>query len=444
MAHGSVARPDSQFGPGGQAVTRALPPSTLFVADSDFGALGTIMYLLHGQPLAARATVMLPPEAHALHAEGLPVKCLPYRSDADILEAARAQDAEVVCLYSGYLMAFHGVFRLRRQSHSPGVLRRLIATLQKEGRRVATSDPYLGTFRVMMDVDLPGRRRALEQLLVRSPANRVPGAAWLARIARGYEEANWRRLIGSVADELAGCVHVYPVPVPPGGLPHASFFNASYFSTPPVPAPAAQAGRPSWLFVLANFDLAYLETKYGREGFIAQVAAKLGETLAQGRDATFIGPAAACADLAARLGAVPGLTLLSRCSFTEFERRLLGAEVAYYWQIFSTSAFMRLWSGLPVFFFDSGHNAHILKPLYEVGVARYYVAGEPSYLDIARPLDAAALGSHRSRFGEEARASRAVLERLPGPGEVLSRIAAVGAVRPSDGSLRSPVPPPAR
>jgi hypothetical protein len=440
-----VARRDSQRASGERRVTRALAPSTLFVADSDFGALGTIMYLLHGQPLAERATVMLPPEAFALHAEGLPVKCLPYRCDTDILEAARAQDAEVVCLYSGYLMAFHGVFRLRRQSHSPGVLRRLIATLRKEGRHVATSDPYLGTFRVMMDVDLPGRRRALEQLLVRSPANRVPGAAWLARVARGYEEANWRRLIGSVADELAGCVHLYPVPVPPGGLPHASFFNARYFNAPAAAASAPDPGRrPSWLFVLATFDLTYLETKYGREGFISKVAAKLREALAEGRDATFIGPAAVCADLAARLPEAPGLTLLSRCSFTEFERRLLGAEVAFYWQIFSTSAFMRLWSGLPVYFFDSGHNAHILKPLYEVGVARYYVAGEPRYLDMAQPLEADALEGRRASFEEEARASRAILERLPGPGEMVSRIALAGAAQPSEGSLRSPAPPPAR
>ena len=62
------------------------------------------------------------------------------------------------------------------------------------------------------------------------------------------------------------------------------------------------------------------------------------------------------------------MSLLPYCSYEEFEQRLLDAEFVFYWQIFSTSTFLRLWNGLPVFFFDQGHNAHLLSPLQEAGL----------------------------------------------------------------------------
>src|SRR6476646_347961 len=77
----------------------------LFVIDNDFGALGVVMYMLHRQPLAARALILLPRRAYEQHGRALPVACKPYESLADILAAVEAHSPDVACLYSGYLLA---------------------------------------------------------------------------------------------------------------------------------------------------------------------------------------------------------------------------------------------------------------------------------------------------------------------------------------------------
>src|SRR4051812_12754297 len=114
-------------------------PRLLFVIDNDYGALGAVLYLLCGQALARDALLLLPPAAHALHGRQLPVASQPYSGAGDILAAARRHDAAVVCFFSGYLMTFQKLL-------SAAGLRDLIHTLRAEGRGVATSDPYLGTF----------------------------------------------------------------------------------------------------------------------------------------------------------------------------------------------------------------------------------------------------------------------------------------------------------
>ena len=171
--------------------------------------------------------------------------------------------------------------------------------------------------------------------------------------------------------------------------------------------------------------------------FRSRVAEKIRETLANGRDATFIGPAAIVEGLARRLAAaqrfgsfgvafenrgVADLTLITRCPYDEFERRLLEAEIAFYWQIFPTSAFMRLWNALPAFFFDPGHNSRLLEPMHAAGLRHYYVGGAPTFLEISRPLDAYALMARQPDFDRFAEEARKRLSRLPTPEAMLNAI----------------------
>ena len=58
---------------------RRLPKRTdearlLFVLDNDYGELTTAMFFLHGQALANRATVLLPPRLHTTNGGTLSVR----------------------------------------------------------------------------------------------------------------------------------------------------------------------------------------------------------------------------------------------------------------------------------------------------------------------------------------------------------------------------------
>jgi hypothetical protein len=405
-----------------------IPPASrlLFVIDNDFGALGTVMYLLHRQPLAARATVLLPRRAHELHQGGLPVATRPYESLQDILAVVEAEAPDVACLVSGYLLSRHNLL-------SYDELQRLIRTLRARGCRVATSDPYLGTFSEVAKASVLVRtgafHRNLERYLRRVPRIRER----VARLVELYSKRRLERHVRRVSEVLRDVTRIYPVPIdaPQGVARSISFFNPLYIRAPGELAanaanvaalPGMNAAKPRWLFVLAQFDLDYQEKKHGMKGFVAIVARKIREAAANGRHTTFIGPAAIIAELAPLFAGEPDVTLLATCAFDEFERRLLDAEVAFYWQIFSTSAFLRLWQGLPVFFFDPGHSSRFSKPMHEAGLKYYFMGGAPIYLDIDKPLDAAALAPMGAVFHESAAESRRRLARLPTPAAMVGSI----------------------
>ncbi len=96
--------------------------------------------------------------------------------------------------------------------------------------------------------------------------------------------------------------------------------------------------------------------------------------------------------------------------------------MVFYWQIFSTSAFLRLWHGLPVFFFDPGHSSRFSKPMHEAGLKYYFMGGAPIYLDIDKPLEAAALAPMGAVFRESAGESRRRLARLPTPAAMVASL----------------------
>ena len=390
------------------------PRRLLFVIDEDFGALGTVMYLLHRQPLAAHATLLLPRQAYELHGSLLPAASRPYQSVQDILEIVGTVSPDAVCLFSGYLFISQGLLSLDD-------LRMLVRTLRQRGCSIATSDPYVGTFRHFPEVEFPTGPGALRRHL------RV--------LTRFLNRMRVERRVRAIADILEGLSHIYPVPVdlPEGGAGprRISFFNPGYIrseaelreNSASVSALSKESpGTPRWLFVIARFDLEYQQRKYGRQGFVDLVAGKIREALDNGRHATFIGPAEVVEGLSRQFARQPGVTLLAYCPFVEFEQRLLDAEAVFYWQLFSTSSFLRLWNGLPVFFFDRGHGARLMEPLYQESMKLYYMGVSPVHLDVEAPLDASnleALGRAYRQSGED---SRQRLARLPTPAQMIETI----------------------
>src|SRR6185436_4962368 len=73
--------------------------------------------------------------------------------------------------------------------------------------------------------------------------------------------------------------------------------------------------------------------------------------------------------------------LLPFCPFPDFLRYVLHAEYVFYWNVFSASILARLALNRPVFFFDQGHMARLIAPLYDAGVQLHFGGKEPTYLD---------------------------------------------------------------
>jgi hypothetical protein len=393
-------------------------PRLLFVIDNDFGALATVMYFLHRQPLSAHALVLLPRRAYELQEGRLRVASRPYQSLQDILDAVEGHAPDAVCLFSGYLIACQDLLTIDS-------LRKLIAALRRRGCKVATSDPYLGTYLRIADTDVPaepgGLERNLDVRLAKLPL--VHGFA--TGLVRTYVGNRLKRELRAIAGALGDVTHIYPVPMEPaevGGVKSLSFFNPLYIRS----GGELRGNSGRWLFVLARFDLEFLEGKYGRQGFVDRVAGKIREALDNGKHPTFIGPAAIAQELSHRFPLDSEVELLSTCPFEDYERRLLDAEIVFFWQVFSSSAILRLWNGLQVYFFDVGHNARVLGPLREAGLKHYYLAAPPAHLDIDKPLNAAELAREGPAFRQSAEDCVKRLARLPTPVQMASAIMDAG------------------
>ena len=396
-------------------------PRVLFVMDNDFGALGMVMYMLHGSDLAKRTTLLLPRRAYELHAGHLPVASRPYDTLADVLDFVAADAPRVVFLVSGYLFARQGLLAIPE-------LGRLVRGLRSRGCAIATSDPYLGHFASIARATVPVRTGRIPRMLQARFGNVPwvyrPLSALVDRVGKARLERHVRRVCAILGD----VAHFYPAAVRAAKAPGPAsfcFFNPAYFGLAEERArrEEATAGeRPRWLFVLAQFDLHFQEQHHGRERFVELVAAKLRESREQGKHPVFIGPPAMAEELSRQFPPGSGATVLGRCPYAEFEERLLDAEVAFYWQIFSTSAFLRLWNGLPVFSFDPGHTSRYSSVLHEAGLEHYFMGRSPRYLDIEQPLEAGALASTFGEFRQQAREAVARLSPLPSPGAMAEAI----------------------
>jgi hypothetical protein len=403
------------------------PPSTrlLFIIDEDYGALGLAMYILFRQASLNRATLAIPQRIYDLHEGQISVSSYPYRSLQDILRLIDTDRPDIVFLVSGYSYAYQNLLSIRE-------LRKLLRLLEQRNCKIATSDPYLGTFRQI--VNSPARNGAFQRSLKRRLRWTPRVYAILADSIRYLQNRKLRRFVREVADCLKDVQHFCPVPknlLPAGRTNYVGFFNPlAIYSNDDLQAISAAVSafhdisvdRPRWLFVLARFDLEFQEQKFGNQGFAEIVADKLRQSLDNGKHPTFIGPAAFVEKLSQYFAEDSGVSLLSACPFEEFQQRLFDAEIVFYWQIFSTSTFLRLMNGLPVFFFDKGHTARFFTPMHKAGLKSYYLAGSPHYLDIEQALDANALAALSAEFQQSALDSREILEQVPTPPEMVDAI----------------------
>jgi hypothetical protein len=397
----------------------------LFIVDNHSSALGMVMYLLQRQPFLARATLLLPQRTYDFHQGGLSVTSHPYQSLQDILNIVDIDRPDIVCLFSGYSLVDQDLLSVRG-------LQKLIGQLRKRGCQLATSDPYFGTFRE--SVNSPGSaggfQKNLETRLQKFPRIFEAGT----RLMQQSKEKKQHKDARGIADCIKGTAHICPIPaksLPVGDVRYLSFFNPmgvrnqeelQEISVRVSSYPDINADRSRWLFVLGQFDLEFQQKRYGSKGLVKIVASKLRQTLDSGKHPTFIGPAAFVDELSHQFGSDSGISLLAPCPYEEFQNRLLDAEVVFCWQVFSTSTFVRLLHGLPVFFFDRGHAASIFPLMYQAGLKCYYPSGSPIYLDIENPLDADKLTARSSAFRQSGTDNHQRLEKAQTPAELVSEI----------------------
>lgn len=362
----------------------------LFVIDNDFGALGLALYFLHRQPVATNATILMPEWLYQKQAKYLPVQSQPYSSYQDILDIAEVKAPDIVFLFSGYLLAS---VKLRTVLTDIREFENFLTNIRKHNCQLVTTDPYLGTFQFFNQ--FPKQNNKLAKL-----------TGGLSELIRAKILLKAIRRISFLLQDIK---HLHAVPSPNAvwnKLDNISFYNKHYLRSKnelahlsaSLSANVSDDERlPKWLFVLARFDLDYQIEKYGRETFYGLVVEKLTQAQANEREAILIAPQELVDALAEKFQDQDRITLLAECAFDEFEKHLLTAEAVFYWQVFSTSTFLRLLHGLPVFCFDLGHSASLSQMFHETCLKHYYLGKSPVMLDITEPLEQ----RHLTEFNQE-------------------------------------------
>jgi hypothetical protein len=342
-------------------------PRTVIVVTREHGELALAASFLRGQRLADQAVMLLPDNLFALHRESLPVPAYPYRSAQDVLEAARDQRANLVCLFSAYLLSVGKLM-------TPDSLASLIERLHERGCQVLTSDPLLGL--------APHLTVAQVDLRMLAPVDK-PWRRWLLRLKNRLRGRNARILPLPVLSQLP---HVYPTAVPrtDDGVTRLSFFNPLTTRGTPlagaVPETSQARNQPSrWLFVVSTNDFHAQCTLIGLRDFVEVLLGMLRHTVSSGREATLIAPPPIVSLLSNVLSGP--VEVVPFCGLAEFEQRVLTAEHVFSWNPFCYSQFTRLANDLSWFQFDRGFFARVARPYYDIARATHLGGNEPTYLD---------------------------------------------------------------
>jgi hypothetical protein len=364
----------------------------LFVLSKDHGELSGALSLLLGHDF--QSLLLMPEPLLAANASALPVPARHYAGVEDILTAVDAERPDLVLLFSGYLYAVNGLLDVAE-------VEALIGALLARGCRLATSDPFLGL---------------LARLDGSTFSQAHPARAWLT--------AHFARIHGALRD----LPHVYPVDMTGVSVPWVSFFNEHVLHQAEEQAgrvkdwPPADPDRRRWVFVLSQEDYGAQANLRGRARVDDLLAARLRDTAAAGRQPVLVGPPACVASVGPRVADVPRPVLLPFCDHGLFTALLLEAEHAFYWNVFSNSIPARAATGRTVFFFDRGHMARAIPPLFAEGMRRYYPGSTLTALDPARPLEATVLASLAARQVEAMRAARDAFRRSPPPPAMIARL----------------------
>ena len=391
-----------------------MPPRVLFVVTGSYGDLSLAIGFVYGQDWADRAAVALPGPLFQANHGRLPLRVYRYASVGDILDVAAAWDAQIVIFLSAYGLPIE---RLA----SPAGVRQLVRRLRDQRRRVATTDPFLGSASTIAETEI----RAM-----------LPPSPWLRlKALLGGTARRVAQVLHDTAAVLGDVTHLYPTPVDgvvdPTRVRAVSFFNPETTRRHPewelADASHTAADSPrTWLFVLAPNDVFIQQRRWGTRQFVGRLVGMFRQTHLAGKRPVIVAPAPLMKLLARPRRDAFEAELVRFSSYPEFAARLLAAEYAFYWNAFSCSALMvRTAKRLPVFFFDQGHVAQFSRHIYADGLRAYYGGREPPTL----PFDALDPGTLATRAAEQATGVQRLLDywgRSPPPWRVLELLLDAG------------------
>jgi len=392
----------------------------LVVLSGDYGDLGMADHLIAGQHFSERV-VLLVPESLRPAATGIGRAVRTYAHIGQIIGIVNELHPRVVLLFSAYLFTADRLFSLSPFIPSLASVRRLLKHLRAADCLVATNDPFCGLSAQLT----PGSFDFVSSgLLGRSQLNR-----WLSPIRRLTTAAHCR----SVHRLVSKLPHIYVGAAPANGpdRKQLAFFNpdAASGAGTALRAPDARVGGtgalPTWLFVLSEIDLQIQYNLHG-DSLAAMLSSRLADAGSRGRAPILIAPSRLLAQVRQRTADTSDVTLLESLPYAQFVDTLLRAEYAFYWNVFSFSMLLRLMNGLPVFFFDKGHLARIVRGYYAAAVNCYFGGLEPIFADPALPLTPGRLEALGHRF--TAYAARVIVrfQSASSPTRMLEELGAAG------------------
>jgi len=385
---------------------------SLFIVSKDYGELGMVVSFLRDQKLADRAAVLLPENLYSLNKNVRPGSTYEYKTLENIQTVLNNHNPDLVFLFSGYLLSNDKLL-------SPKSVERLVQLLRARGCRVITSDPLVGLASRITASDID-----VEMFLW--------GIPFLQRCILRLVFLRKNKSIASVRS-LDDVVHLYatssPESNPEDRMKRFSYFNPKIvratidlFTTPAGDSPKSGMllRQMKWLFVLSSTDLRIQQGIFGVHEFERLLIRMLKRTSSIGKYPTLIAPATIIKSLSRALSNT--VELISLRPFSEFESRILGAEYVFYWNAFSFSMLPRLANTLPVFFFDRGHLARVVKPYYRAALTCHFSGSEPNYLDQRDELDPGALAKFAEKQKSWARSIVKHWQSSPTPDQLVSQL----------------------
>jgi hypothetical protein len=359
----------------------------LAVVSSDFGELGTAMYMFEGTGISAQ--LLLPARLHQQNPQLAPHKVCAYSGAAQLLEKIRDYQPQLLLLMSGVnsLLSMVDLQLILQQARSMKI-------------SVATTDPFLGVL-IPEEVVHP-----------------------LGRANEGRKHAEAQQIC------LRDVHHLYMSPVPGSQFSHSFFNPAVVISKAQKNALLADLQQgplnlasPHWLFVISGVDYQLQCALHGRLAFDDMLLAKMQQSFGAKRQPVLMAPPEACQSLRGRVSG--NVVLMPFCGYEQFRALLITAEHVFYWNVMSNSVLVRIVNGGSVFFMDAGHLARYIPSLVPLAMQSYYANAQLPMLDPQQVLDAGELDQRALVQPETFSPARAALQALPPPEALLALLCGV-------------------
>ena len=363
----------------------------LIVVSSDFGELGTAMYMFEGTGISVH--LLLPARLHQQTSQLAPHTVSAYGDAAQLLEKIRDYEPQLLLLMSGASLFFTGLLSMVD-------LQLVLQQARSMGISVATTDPLLGGSL--------------------SDENFHP-LGWTKEM---FERA------AAMQTGLRGVHHLYLSTMQSSQLVHSFFNSRVVISKEQKIAKLADLQQgplnlvsQHWLFVISSVDYQLQCALHGRFAFDDMLLAKIQQTLGAKRQPVLLAPLEACQSLQGRISG--NVVLMPFCGYEQFRALLITAEHVFYWNVMSNSVLVRIANGGSVFFMDAGHLARSIPSLVPLAMKSYYANAKLPMLDPKQVLDSGDLDQRARLQPETFSPTRAALQALPSPEALLALLCGV-------------------